>query len=268
MTVYATCAFCGDGHLDNFMRNGWDERAISNSMYFVASGRKDWRPEEFFESGHAEAHQFLDKFFHEMNFEADGKVMLEIGCGVGRMTRTLADMFCRVHATDLSWEMLTQAQHWLAWRPNILLTQGSGLALEQYAAESFDFVFCYIVFQHVPQVSIILEYIRELGRVLKGGGLFKIQLLVGRPSPLPVLKGRLRRFLYRKFRLLGIPLLDHHRDLTPENIEHFETWLGTSVPEEQLRVTLLQAQLEVTKWQGRHSVWIEGRKLSSMSARQ
>ena len=41
---------------------------------------------------------------------------------------------------------------------------------------SFDFVYSFIVFQHIPDRDVVLRYLREAGRVLKPGGILRCQL--------------------------------------------------------------------------------------------
>jgi hypothetical protein len=52
-------------------------------------------------------------------------------------------------------------------------TNGASLAL--FADESFDFVYSYAVFQHIPSREVIFEYMREIRRVLKPGGILRGQ---------------------------------------------------------------------------------------------
>ena len=43
-------------------------------------------------------------------------------------------------------------------------------------AGDFDFAFSTIVFQHIPSREIIENYVREVGRLLRPGALFKFQV--------------------------------------------------------------------------------------------
>ena len=47
---------------------------------------------------------------------------------------------------------------------------GSGSDLPQFADSSFDFVYSYAVFQHIPSHDVIWSYLREAHRVLRPGG--------------------------------------------------------------------------------------------------
>jgi ubiquinone/menaquinone biosynthesis C-methylase UbiE len=78
--------------------------------------------------------------------------VLEIGCGVGRMTRMLARIFGRVTVVDVSREMIERARVNLADAHNVTLILGDGATLSLVADQSQDFAFSFIVFQHIPSV--------------------------------------------------------------------------------------------------------------------
>jgi ubiquinone/menaquinone biosynthesis C-methylase UbiE len=54
--------------------------------------------------------------------------------------------------------------------PNIEWILGNGQDLQQIPDEAIDFVFSFWVLQHVPEPSIVLNYIREAERVMKRNG--------------------------------------------------------------------------------------------------
>ena len=102
--------------------------------------------------------------------------ILEIGCGIGGMTEYLAQVFGEVYGVDVSGEMIRIAKNRLQQVSNVWLKEGSGKDLAEYNDGIFDFVFSFIVFQHIPCRQVILDYIGEAHRVLKPGGIFKFQL--------------------------------------------------------------------------------------------
>lgn len=102
--------------------------------------------------------------------------MLEIGCGVGRMTAGFAPLFGQVHAIDVSGQMLRRARAYLAALPNVYLYETNGSDLQLFRDDSFQFCFSYIVFQHIPLKTMIERYIQEGGRVLAPGGVFAFQV--------------------------------------------------------------------------------------------
>jgi ubiquinone/menaquinone biosynthesis C-methylase UbiE len=102
--------------------------------------------------------------------------MLEIGCGVGRMTKFIARIFGQVTAVDVSSEMIARATANLKGLENVTLVNGDGATLTAVPDASQDFAFSFIVFQHIPSADVIASYCREVHRVLRPGALFKFQL--------------------------------------------------------------------------------------------
>src|SRR5439155_19364195 len=102
--------------------------------------------------------------------------VLEIGCGSGRITRALAEVFGQVYGVDISGEMIRQAKESLAGCPNAHVAQNNGMDLKALGKIRVDFAFSYIVFQHIPSREVIYSYVREVNRLLRTGGLFKFQV--------------------------------------------------------------------------------------------
>jgi SAM-dependent methyltransferase len=162
----------------NAMKRDWDERARSNAMHYVASARKDWDEEDFFESGRESVEETIsgDLDLIRQGRPASQMRMLEIGCGIGRMTRHLAELFGEVHAVDVSGEMIAKARENLADLENVHLYETSGTDLAPFDDEYFDFAYSFIVFQHIPAKDTIVSNLREVHRTLKPGCLFKFQV--------------------------------------------------------------------------------------------
>jgi len=160
------------------MRNDWDARARENARFYVNTERMDWTDEEFFRSGERTV---AEEILTDMINICQGKdprqmKVLEIGCGTGRVTRALSFLFGEVYAVDISGEMVRQARQALAGRPNVHIHQNSVSDLAVLGDIEVDFAFSSIVFQHIPSREIIRNYVREVHRVLRTGGLFKLQV--------------------------------------------------------------------------------------------
>ncbi len=164
--------------LSGKMRAEWDSRAAENALYYTNTADSAWNLDEYFASGEANVREEISTDLANICQGADPVAMrvLEIGCGAGRMTRALARMFGEVHGVDISGEMLRQARQHLAGCPDVFLHQTNGLDLSVVPALPFDFAFSYIVFQHVPAKEVIENYIRDVGRLLMPGRLFKFQV--------------------------------------------------------------------------------------------
>ena len=96
------------------MREFWDERAREDAFYFVDNRIRYKDPaeeERFWEMGRSD----LDKLLGAVDVGLEPEwVVVEIGCGVGRLTRVVAGRVGAVKAVDVSAEMLS-----IAWRIKI-----------------------------------------------------------------------------------------------------------------------------------------------------
>jgi SAM-dependent methyltransferase len=160
------------------MRRDWDARARENARHYVSTGKTHWTDEEFFQSGEQTV---AEEILTDMINICQGKEpkqmrVLEIGCGAGRITRALANLFGEVHAVDVSGEMVGQARAALSDRPNAFVHQNNGKDLSVIGGGHFDFAFSTIVFQHIPSYEVIETYVREVHRLLRPGALFKFQV--------------------------------------------------------------------------------------------
>lgn len=160
------------------MRRDWDERARENARFYVNTERTDWTDDDFFASGERTVAEEILTDLTNICQGRDPKSMrvLEIGCGAGRVTRALARLFGEVHAVDVSGEMIAQAREALRSRPNATVYQNNGMDLSIVPEREFDFAFSTIVFQHIPSREVIVNYVREVSRLLRPGALFKFQV--------------------------------------------------------------------------------------------
>ena len=160
------------------MRRDWDRRALENARHYVNTASADWSDTEFFATGEDNVRE---QILNDMTNICQGmdpmsmKVM-EIGCGAGRITRALSQVFGEVYAVDISGEMVRLARQLLADRPNVRVLQNNGKDLSVLGDVQVDFAFSFIVFQHIPSREVIESYVREVNRVLRPGGLFKFQV--------------------------------------------------------------------------------------------
>jgi SAM-dependent methyltransferase len=166
------------GEILEKMRRDWDERARENARHYVATSRTDWSDQDYFESGRENVRREILTDMTNICQGQDPRQMsvLEIGCGSGRVTRALAEVFGHVYAVDISGEMIRQARQALADLPNVSLFQNNGRDLSVLADIRVDFAFSYIVFQHIPSRDVIYSYARDVARVLRPGRLFKFQV--------------------------------------------------------------------------------------------
>lgn len=151
------------------MREDWDLRARENARYYIDCGHGE-SEESFWRSGREDLENFI---LRDLQVEP-GAVALEIGCGIGRLLRPLSKRVARVWGFDISGEMIERGKRALADRPNVGLQRTDG-DLAPCADASVDYVFSFIVFQHIPVKRAVLRYVEEAARVLKASGLFRFQ---------------------------------------------------------------------------------------------
>ena len=123
----------------------WWNRAAHDARSYVATA-----PDPFFDRGRRDTDELVAFCGLE---PSKNKTLLEIGAGVGRMTRRFAQLYGRV------------------------------IALDVVPDRSVDDVFSYITLQHVPSVAAVLRYLQDASRVLRLGGQGALQ--VRQPGLMP-----------------------------------------------------------------------------------
>jgi len=157
------------------MSRDWDERARKNAFHYIASWRKEWDLKSFLASGEEDIARLVVPTLERCGVVLAGKRMLEVGCGVGRMTHSFARRFEQVYGFDISHEMLSRARQIHRGETNILWLLSNGVDLACIASDTIDFVFSYLVLQHLPEEPLAMRYIREMLRVLRPGCAFLFQ---------------------------------------------------------------------------------------------
>ena len=159
------------------MRSDWNRRALEDAGYYVAFGRRGQDEAEFT----ATARDVIRGLERELGHlgplaSLGGKRALEIGCGPGRLMLPLSRHFGEIHGVDVSDEMIRLARERLRDAPRAHAHVGGGSDLAGFEDESFDFVYSYAVFQHIPAREVVFDYLREACRVLRSDGLMYCQL--------------------------------------------------------------------------------------------
>lgn len=211
----------------------WDARAREDAHFYVdtTGGYGAGDQERFWAGGEEAVERILDVL--DLQLHGD-EVVVDLGCGVGRLTRALAARAARVEAVDVSAEMLARAR---SAHPHLVdrvgWHLGDGLTLPLPTA-SADAVMSFVVLQHVPDPAIVLGYVAEMGRVLRPGGWAAFQVsddpsLHRPPGPIARVAARLR----------GGPRGRGH-----------PAWIGTAVALDDVREAARQAGMPVEHVEG------------------
>ncbi|MEO8097648.1 MAG: class I SAM-dependent methyltransferase [Acidobacteriota bacterium] len=158
------------------MRDDWNARAREDAGYYVAFGRRDQDDAEFFATATETVNSLETELRRVPKATRTHWKALEIGCGPGRLMRPMSRHFAEIHGVDVSDEMVALAKEKLRDIPNAHPHVCDGARLTEFPDAWFDFVYSYAVFQHIPSREVVLEYLGEIQRVLKPGGLARLQL--------------------------------------------------------------------------------------------
>lgn len=168
------------------IRDFWNRRAREDAYFFVDNRRAYRDPElsSFWSAGERD----LDELLSRLGVRLDPRdVVVDIGCGVGRLTRVIAARVARVYALDVSPEMIERARAHHRQLYNVKWIVGDGCSLRPLSEASVDVCLSHVVFQHIPDPVITLGYVAEIGRVLRPGGWAGFQVSndprVHRPRP-------------------------------------------------------------------------------------
>jgi SAM-dependent methyltransferase len=215
----------------------WDDRAREHALFFV-DNRLDYRNPDV-DRFWADGERVLDQMLELVGVAvAPSDVVLDIGCGVGRLTRALAGRAERVIGLDVSREMLARAAELNPQLENVEWRHGDGRSLTGVGTGTIDACVSHVVFQHLPDPALTLGYVREMGRVLRPGGWAAFQVSTDPSIHRP--RGAARRLAAR-----FLPV----RGPAARAVEH-PAWLGSAVEPEDLRRAAAGAGLTLERMLG------------------
>lgn len=139
--------------------------ALSDSLSSAKMHVSGTEDEAVFEASGSGTSAFL---FENVGI-APTDVVLEIGCGVGRVGKHIAPRCRRWIGADVSPNMLKFAAERLRDFQNVEFVELSGNDLRPIADGSIDVVYCTVVFMHLESWDRY-SYVEEAFRVLRPGG--------------------------------------------------------------------------------------------------
>jgi SAM-dependent methyltransferase len=103
----------------------------------------------------------------------DYGLALEIGCGIGRLTFPHAKRFNQVSAVDISATMQDKLRQTASkWGITNIRTFFPD---EDWDRLAYDYIYSFIVFQHISEKEIIENYISRIANCLKANGVAQLQ---------------------------------------------------------------------------------------------
>jgi SAM-dependent methyltransferase len=146
-----------------------------DASYYVAYGRRGQSDAEFLAAATGVVNE-LEAELGRLKAEERGNWRaLEIGCGSGRLMRPMSRHFLEIHGVDVAGDAIRQARENLQDVPHAHPREIHGTSLEDFADQSFDFVYSFALFPYIPSRELVVAFLREIHRVLRPGGLARLQ---------------------------------------------------------------------------------------------
>lgn len=147
------------------IRTAWDEAARQDAMGNIIT-IAGLTSEQFFERGRLEVTAVM-AHLKALDIETPTKLALDFGCGIGRLSVALAEVYDRVHGVDVSSQMILRA------KPHVRVSYYAAETLRWVEDRTYDLIYSNIVLQHMPS-DLQEGYVREFMRVLSGVAVFEI----------------------------------------------------------------------------------------------
>jgi SAM-dependent methyltransferase len=170
----------------------WEEKAKVNPLWAVMAVEEfegtgpdaaTWSEDQvalFFEKGRTLFNVFLQPPLERLRADPGKTFVVEYGSGMGRILRAFHEAGYRCAGVDISETMLKHSRTLVPEVEDLHLVGADGrVPLEDGVA---DYVYSYAVLQHIPRTSLIRRAVGEMCRILRPGGLLRLQF---QPATMP-----------------------------------------------------------------------------------
>lgn len=167
--------------VEKWMEKDWDLRAEKDVLFYIKPipGQTE---KEFWEGGYESCDTKIigvntptyDIIFQNKNPKK--MRVLEIGCGIGRVLIPMSKIVGEVIGIDVSKKMVEFSQKYIKNISNCKILQNNGRDLKMFSDNYFDFCYSIIVFHHIPDKTVVENYIKEVSRILKSGSIFRFHI--------------------------------------------------------------------------------------------
>jgi SAM-dependent methyltransferase len=221
----ATIAITQDRSADD----RWEKFANDDAYTYILTSLNGANADEFWRSGERTTQQEILPLLQF--YDVRPGHALELGCGIGRLVKPLAQHFEQVIGVDIAHGMVQRA---ISFAENngiknvsfIPISGPTDLLLQagRYAG-TCDFIYSLLVFQHIPEISAIEGYLHTVRALLHERGIAYLQFDT-RPISLAYrLKTWLPDFLLPRFWRRGIRRIRR----APEELQNAIHYAGLEI---------------------------------------
>lgn len=169
-----------DKNIQNFSEKIKDVAVLSNEDFLVWFNDNE-NKNAMIVSGYRDLFCSIIKndIFNKIKINSKKFLALEIGCGSGRMMNAAAKVFHSVIGLDIHNNLENTNKFLLEMGNHNIETKKIENNIFPIENKKIDFVYSFIVFQHLSKIDIFIAYSKEIERVLKDNGCAVIYF--GRP---------------------------------------------------------------------------------------
>ncbi|HEY2170111.1 MAG TPA: class I SAM-dependent methyltransferase [Candidatus Angelobacter sp.] len=161
------------------LQRNWEGLAQADPLWAICTDpekrNNQWTKEEFFATGRKEIEAVLGYAAGIGIYIDKTSRTLDFGCGVGRLTRALAEYFPVCTGMDISSTMINLAREMNRDLPHCRFLLNEDIRFNSLPDNHFGFIYTSLVLQHIAE-PCSHEYIAELVRVLMPGGVLIFQV--------------------------------------------------------------------------------------------
>jgi SAM-dependent methyltransferase len=224
----------------------WEFKARENPLFAVQStdemaesGASNFSPESL-ESLFAKGRKLFRKNIASLLTGFDDPLLVEYGCGVGRILKAATEAGYRCVGIDISPTMLAHCRELAPQVQSLHVVDEQGRTTVQ--SDCAQVVFSYAVLQHIPTLSVYLAALDEMCRILAPGGVLALQVncedFVGGELSAPDRTENFETYSLHYRPGQATPYLKHDQN----------SWSGVYIGRERLIEHLAGHGLAVTKW--------------------
>ena len=154
------------------MKEDWNRRIKHDYRFWMSDGHRD--DATMWQSGERDLAIMLADIPN-----TESMTILDVGCGVGRLLKPALSRFKKVIGLDISDQAIARARSLLGEAPTLIV--GNGTDLRPLEDSSVDIVMSFAAITSMP-TDVMAAYLREFHRVLKPGGIARLQIYLGNES--------------------------------------------------------------------------------------